>query len=272
MTKRQRALPRRDDFDWEQPRAKRLFAFLEEHKQWNKDFQAREFTHCLAGCANERERLIRFLHWNVNTQSSPDMDALCQFWQTLHGATAKETASLEAFTNFLARNVKGSAATQADASPKNQLPGKWEALFTCLRAQPGWGVKTTALLVKGVIQLHRGPAPLHFWPDATPSTAPLEGNKPYLPVDQVILRIFKELGHPCPREDNINKALRERYSAEEMLIWDDLWFWGFFTQRGGGLDRELGWNPGKFWNQLSAPKEKEAELQLLAERFLGLLK
>lgn len=263
---------KRDDFDWEQPRVKQLYDFLQEHQQWNKDFQAREFKLCLAGCETKRDRLLRFLHWNVNTQSSPDMDALSQFWQTLHGATAEETASMGAFTTFLAGSVKGSTAPHANVSQKNQFASKWETLFTGLRSQPGWGVKTTALFVKGVIQLHRGPDQLHFWTDATPSKAPLEGDKPYLPVDQVILFIFKELGHPCPREDNINKALRARYSPEQMLVWDDLWFWGFFTQRGGGLERELGWNPGKFWNQTSAPKEKEAELQMLAGHFLSLLK
>lgn len=161
----------------------------------------------------------------------------------------------------------------------------WENLHEALRAHPGWGEKTSALFVKAAIQLHRGPASLQFWPDATQQAAPLQSFKPYLPVDRVILRIFRALKHPCPRFSNINKKLRVQHTGEEMLVWDDLWFWGFFTQKGKGKsdttgdesdegapdNSVLGWNPGKFWGLLSSPKEKESEVRRLSKRFLTLL-
>ena len=64
-----------------------------------------------------------------------------------------------------------------------------------------------------------------------------------------------------------------------MLIWDDLWYWGFFTQRSikttngevnSGYARQFGWNKDKFWAQFSSQKKDEQKIKVLAERFLDL--
>ena len=63
-----------------------------------------------------------------------------------------------------------------------------------------------------------------------------------------------------------------------MLIWDDLWFWGFITQRsapkshGGG--RTVGWNEGKYWSIPHAPRQPDdiAEIMRLSREFLAHLK
>lgn len=34
----------------------------------------------------------------------------------------------------------------------------------------------------------------------------------------------------------------------DIEVWDDLWFWGFVTQKGSGPDRKLQWNPNKYWS------------------------
>ena len=30
---------------------------------------------------------------------------------------------------------------------------------------------------------------------------------------------------------NVNKIIAENYSGKDIEVWDDLWFWGFITQR-----------------------------------------
>ena len=262
----------KDDFDWTQASVVKLFEFLQRNTKWNREFQEREYARCLAGCHSARERMTSFLHLNVSTQSSADMNDLLGFWKALHGAAPEQTASLKAFTAYLVDSSKGH--TKNGKSPftaREAETDDWAALFLALHARPGWGIKTTALFVKAAIRLHRGPQALHFWPDAWQGSAGSLQSKPYLPVDRVILHIFKTLGHPCPRVENINSGLRSRYSAEQMLTWDDLWFWGFFTQTGTDDERELGWNSGKFWSQLSSSKNDETQLRSLGETFIGLL-
>jgi hypothetical protein len=271
MTNKPNTERKKDNFDWQHARVAKLFAFLDQNTKWNREFQEHEYTRCLASCITERDRLVCFLHLNVSTQSGADMDKLKPFWESLHRATPEETSSLNAFSTYVAQQAEELPQKKGKALMPQPAIDEWEVLFSAVHSHPGWGVKTTALFVKASINLHRGPKALHFWSDASPEMAPLN-SKPYLPVDRVILRIFRELGHPCPSVDNINKGLRSRYTAEQMLTWDDLWFWGFFTQTGGGNDRSLGWNSGKFWSQLSSPKDREVELRALGEEFVQLLR
>lgn len=272
MTNKPKTERKKDNFDWEHARVKNLFAFLERNTKWNKEFQERDYRRCLASSTSDYERLVCFLHLNVSTQSDADMDELKPFWEALHRAAPEETSSLKSFTTYVAQQAKKAPQKKGKALIPQSATDEWGALFSAVHAHLGWGVKTTALFVKATINLHRGSKELHFWPDATPDMAPILESKLFLPVDRVILHIFRELGHPCPSVDNINKGLWNRYSAEQMLIWDDLWFWGFFTQTGGGNDRSLGWNSGKFWSQLSSPKDREAELRALGKEFVQLLR
>ncbi|MBI2727206.1 MAG: hypothetical protein HYX42_13260 [Polaromonas sp.] len=271
MTNKPKTERKKDDFDWKHARVENLFAFLDGNTKWNKEFQEREYTRSLAGCISGRDRLVCFLHLNVSTQSGADMDELKPFWEALHRATPEQTSSLKAFNRYLAQQAEEAARMKKKTWTPQPATDEWEALSRALNAHLGWGTKTTALFVKATIKLHRGPKALHFWPDATPEMAPLLKSKPFLPVDRVILCIFRKLGHTCPRFDNINSGLRREYTAEQMLTWDDLWFWGFFTQTGGGDERILGWNPGKFWSQLSSSKDDESELRALGDEFVQLV-
>jgi len=259
---------KKDNFDWQHERVRALFDFLDRNVKWNKEFQEREYSRCLAGCVSSRDRLIHFLHLNVNTQSSADMDNLKPFWEVLYGARVEEISTLKAFISHIEKMNRAEKARKAKVLAPDT--DEWGRLFNVLVAYPGWGVKTAALFVKATIKLHRGSSDMHFWPDATPKNAPLS-SRPFLPVDRVILQIFRSLGHSCPNIENINNRMRQEYSAEQMLTWDDLWFWGFFTQTGSGNDRIIGWNSGKFWNQLSSSKADEATLIELANEFVQLL-
>lgn len=266
-------------FDWKGDRIKALFKFLERNVEWNEAFQEREYARSLASCTSSRDRLVGFLHLNVSTQSGADMDELQPFWEALHAATDDQISTLTNFTQYLVQKV---TKEKKSLGTRDTPDGVWEALFVALNSHFGWGIKTTALFVKATIKLHRGPKALHFWPDATREAAPVMDSRLFLPVDRVITRIFEELGLPSPGVSSINNGLRDVYRGEAMLIWDDLWFWGFFTQkkvtvpastnRVKGTKRILVWNPAKFWSQLSSDKDRESELEVLGEEFLTLLK
>ena len=175
--------------------------------------------------------------------------------------------SLDAFTKHLQDN------TPSLRERKQKTYGRWDALFTALKAQPGWGEKTAALFVKTVIQVHRGPEKLHFWPDVEQQACVPASDKIFLPVDEVIKQIFKVLDFDkAINFNNINKALQDRYSPEDLLIWDDLWYWGFFTQVVRNKKRYLEWNTDKFWCMPSAPKSQEPEVTALGNQFIQILK
>lgn len=150
--------------------------------------------------------------------------------------------------------------------------GPWARLFNALAAQPGWGPKTSALFVKNAIEVHRGPEKLHFLQDASVAAAPLMSDLVRLPVDTVITYIFQIIGLKNANFQSVNKALLKDYSAEDFLVWDDLWYWGFFTQVTSGSaanrKRSLGWNSDKFWCQPAAPRGKEREIRRLGEEFI----
>ena len=73
--------------------------------------------------------------------------------------------------------------------------------------------------------------------------------------------------------DNINSVLQQSYSSEQMEIWDDLWFWGFITQFGSGLQREHIWNEQKYWALLETDKDKIVieKIQSKSLEFLSIL-
>ena len=114
-----------------------------------------------------------------------------------------------------------------------------------------------------------------------------------LPVDKVMVSIFKEI-HPERKEMSfsaINKKLSDMsYSAEEIEVWDDLWFWGYITQRireviqrankkleiRKRIDEveEIEWNENKYWALRDSDKnsKKVEEIKGKAEKFIKILK
>jgi hypothetical protein len=59
-----------------------------------------------------------------------------------------------------------------------------------------------------------------------------------------------------------------------MLIWDDLWFWGFITQKSqvGKVERTYESNPAKYWSIFTAPKDYASiqSIEALAKQFVVL--
>jgi len=238
-----------------------LFAFLRANHQWNSDFQQRELARHLTHCTSPNQRLQTLLHVAVTTQTKPRIGKLSRFWRALAQFSPSDEHTQEEFVAFLERE---GGTMRPDA-------GHWHRLYCALLSQPGWGRKTAALFVRTVVQLHRGRSTHHFWPDGAVATI-ADPDCIYLPVDKVIINIFAATGVVSrPDFDSVNKLLLASYDPEEMLVWDDLWFWGYFTQNAQGDTRTFGWNSDKFWCEPSAPKESEPQLKVLGEQFLSLI-
>lgn len=139
-------------------------------------------------------------------------------------------------------------------------------MFEALSRRKGWGPKTAALFIRNLAVIAASPELAdRFWPDIH-----MVNDEPIrLPVDAVIKAIFQHLrvsGNTAtlrPNDfDNINKYLLVtlQCTPAEMLIWDDLWFWGFITQRSeaGKTDRNHEWNEAKYWSIFATPKTKES--------------
>lgn len=241
--------------------SRRIFRFLLRNHAWNEKFQNQEYQRCLVHCESALERLKQLLYTTANTQPKPSLAKLGGLWRQLEAFAPEGTPSLATFTEYL----------EQIHHPLQEGVGPWNRLFHALTAQPGWGDKTSALFVKASISIHRGPPALHFLSDAKKAHAPLDHDTLYLPVDSVITHIFKQTGHiRSPTFSSINEFLLSHYSPEEMLIWDDLWYWGYFTQVVRDRTRVSEWNSDKFWGQRASPKAQEADVQRLGKRFISI--
>lgn len=142
-----------------------------------------------------------------------------------------------------------------------------------MKQQIGWGDKISALFAKTIFHLHNYeyPSELRIWDDA-PSD--LDKNDIfYLPVDVVIVTIFKEISPKNWNFNSINKIIKENYSGKDIEVWDDLWFWGFISQIGTGDGRNIGWNLNKYWANRETDKSPKMieEIKIKTEQFLRVL-
>jgi hypothetical protein len=215
----------------------------------------------LGGAGTPYERLCALLHSIVNTQSQPKLDGLAEYWKRLHNEyPGNQQPALQSFCTFLGVGGKPSLTN----------------LFKGLTAQDGWGDKTAALFVKNVINIHRSDAKhLYIFSDAKKFVRDISADEQiYVPVDAVIEHIFFP-GEPLTgrRFKRINEILHEFTGGdpEQMLIWDDLWFWGFITQKGDRKTRKIEWNASKFWVLRSHAKDDVATMKKLADCFVKLV-
>jgi len=236
----------------------KLYEFMLKNRQYNRVVQEGFYEDALVGKNGRYEKVISLLFQVVNTQSQPNIDKLASFFQKIY----REKDKLYSYTSFL--EVIGVKSDE----PKNYL-----SLFASLRKHEGWGDKTSALFVKCLYHIHCGDYHSRFmiWDDIPQIIC--DEDRIYLPVDVVIEHIFKEIGLPTVYGfKKINKYL-EHYRGMEIEVWDDLWFWGFVTQKGNGIDRVIGWNENKYWNLFHSEKspEKINEIKERAKEFIKIL-
>lgn len=220
-----------------------IFHFLNENRQFNHELQDRYYQSVILAYKEPTDKVVSLLYHIANTQSQPKIDNLANFFKNIF----QDLNDLKSMKNFIGK-----------INPNN--PVNFNSLYDGMKNQDGWGKKTSALFSKSIYHLHNGQYSnkLKIWNDV-PNTITTQDNF-YLPVDAVIIAIFKRLNNSRNWNfDNINSILKLKYCGEEIEIWDDLWFWGFITQNGSGDNRAFQWNENKYW----ALKESDKNIETI---------
>jgi len=235
-----------------------IYSFLKDNKAYNRDFQREYYNSLIKGAGPGREsKVISLLYSTVNTQSQPKIGPTARFFQEIYENHGNLT-SFKSLINWL--NGETSTSTT------------YLALYEGLIEKPGWGPKTSALFCKNIFNLHSGTYAkgLKIWKDA-PRKIKNE-DRLYLPVDSVIIYIFQEIGFENANFTSINDYLNCRYKGDKIVLWDDLWFWGFITQVVQNNSRIHGINMDKYWCVCTANKDRDhiAKIERKANEFMKL--
>jgi hypothetical protein len=221
-------------------RIEELFKFISSNRKYNKALQERYYRSIILPYKDEKEKIISLLYHIANTQSQPKIDKLAEFYKSI----ITEENSLKSFKEFVIKiNPNGES--------------NFESVYKGMLNQKGWGPKTSALISKSIFHLHNGQysEDLKIWNDVPKLID--ENDSFYLPVDAVIIAIFKKLDNSIKWDfDKINKTLETKYKGQQIEVWDDLWFWGFITQNGSGDNRVFEWNENKYWVLKESDKDK----------------
>lgn len=232
-----------------------IFYFLKSNREFNFQLQAEIFRSSLCVNNSKNPKVINLLYHVANTQSQPKLDLLADFYRLIY----ENIDSVGSFESFVKLLTGRSSFLYMD-------------LYTGLVNQKGWGKKTAALFTKTVFQAHTTHSKeFAFWSDA-----PKEINSDdeiLLPVDAVIIYIFKQLGMKNPNFSKVNKLLKLNYSGEDFEVWDDLWFWGFISQKVVNKNRVLEWNENKYWSLRSSLKDPIviSAVRTKTDQFIALL-
>lgn len=236
-----------------------IYSFLVANRVYNKGIQIAEYKSALLPYDNINNKVYSLLHSILNSQSQLKMDKSVLFFKQI----SLNEIDIKTMGNFIKCLNNGWP-----------LPVNFRNLFNALQQQPSWGEKTAALFVKAIYQTHIGYANgLSFWGDVP--TEIDKGDEIYLPVDAVIYFIFETLGNPCPKTfKDINDYIRAKAPNTDFEIWDDLWFWGFISQKTKNKVRVNGFNEAKYWNILHSPKDSNTieDIKVLSNEFIKLIK
>lgn len=235
-----------------------IYSFLSDNRAYNMHIQIGAYKLAMMAYENTPDKVYSLLYATLNTQSQVNMDNSASFFKLI----IENPEKLNSFAGFI-EVIGGNAETPRDFKSLHQL----------LKSKSSWGDKTAALFVKAIYQTHIGYAKeLRFWEDCP--TIIENDDEIYLPVDAVINFIFLQLGNPCKNNfKQINAYLKDQIKDSDFEIWDDLWFWGFITQKSSGGKRILAFNEAKYWNLLHAPKDNKTieKTKILAKQFIELI-
>lgn len=236
----------------------KIFSFLEENREFNFNLQSKFYNSIVSSNKSKSENIISLLYYTANTQSQPKIDKLANFYRKIY----ENIDSLSSFDKFVKLINK-----------KQISRSNFRNLFDGLRSQDGWGDKTAALFCKSIFHLHNGKYSDHLkiWEDSPTNID--EDDKLYLPVDTVIISIFSKIDETKNNFNKINDLIGHKYTGNKIEIWDDLWFWGFITQKVSKNNREFGWNENKYWSLVNSEKnpDKISIIKEKAENFLNIV-
>jgi len=229
---------------------------------YNKQIQLGFIETWIGDINLDLQRKVLNLLFNVlNTQSQLNIENAALFFKKIN----KDNNHHTSFLNFCKCISEDRDLNKSDIN--------FEFAFKILEKQKGWGPKTAALFLKVIFEIHNGRfKEFGFWEDVPEMK---NNDKLYLPVDQVIAYIFKEIFNKTLSFTQINSILSENYKGEEILIWDDLWFWGYISQNSQGNERKVTeFNSAKYWTLLNSPKDEKTinEISKQVLQFLNILK
>ena len=237
-----------------------IFDFLKYNRIYNYKVQEKSYQTFLTPHKTIEDKVYSLLFHIANTQSQPKIDNLANFYQKINGSIEQ----LNSFKNFIDL-----------IKPHNDITYNYDGLYKSMMEQNGWGKKTAALFTKTIYHLHNGNYKSEFklWNDIPNKI--IDTDDFYLPVDAVIISVFSKIAPETNWNfEKINAELKKHYKPNDIEIWDDLWFWGFITQKGSGTDRDFEWNNNKYWALLETDKDSESIkiIKTKANQFLDILK
>lgn len=248
----------------------RIFAFLKDNEGYNRKVQFASHQEWLLPYQGDRYKLLKSLLQHIwNTQSQTKMDVVFETWNRLHEnrvlfGAIQTTADLAAAVSNLVPPDARSKGTITDTQPLDRI---WRDL----KATPGFGDKTAALFVKSIVDTHTHPEYTHLRFLTDFSIA--EDDLVRIPVDKVIIAVFERVTGKSLNFVTINDLIFDEfgYKAYHASTWDELWFWGFITQKTDENGRHVTLNEPKFWSILGAPWQDWSTIEPLAKQFMQLL-
>lgn len=268
---------------------RKIFEFLKENRCYNRELQTKCYIADISPykVTDASGRALSLLYRVVNTQSGPNMDEVSKTFRILD----KDLKCLDSFNSFV-NHISKNEHKKKPPKKIRKMHGRYDSLYHGMKDLPGWGEKTAALFVKSIYHMHHKDynktENLKIWSD-TPEKID-DGDIFRLPVDKVVVSIFEEIDQERKTMSfsAINKTLNDMsYSAEEIEVWDDLWFWGYITQKIEVIQRankkqdkkriakrEIKWNKNKYWALRDSDKnsKKIDVIEKKAEKFIEILK
>ena len=246
----------------------KIYSFLKSNREYNEKTQHMAYAASLRPWGDKYGRISSLLHAIFQTQAKPSLNKSSKTWQALFENRQAFNAvqnPAELLTALLKLKQKhGNQAENAGAKT-------FDKMWCVLKDIPGFGKKTAALFIKAIIDVHTLEVnrELRFLNDFRVDNDDFVR----VPVDAVILYIFKCVTGKTLDFVTINELIFKVAGRDnaEATIWDDLWFWGFITQHGGGAKRKLEVNEAKFWTILGSPKDKWGEIEKKSEEFIQIL-
>ena len=252
-----------------------IFKFLQRNRDFNEHVQHCAHRQDVLPWLDTGSKLRSLLYSKANTQSAPKLDLLAQVWEKLHIHRAVFDKVQTVGELVEALWLIGSSDLAVETRFAN-LP-VFEEMWLALRSVAGFGEKTAALFVKSIVEIHtlERNRELRFLQDFIIDPHDTVN----VPVDKVILHIFSEIGMKSPNFTKINAAIRKSglICKERPTLWDDLWFWGFITQKGDRQTaqqtpiRRTMMNAPKFWSILGAPADQLPEVTAAAATFITIV-
>lgn len=242
-----------------------IFEFLLRNRRFNELVQHAAYRQDVLPWPDTGSKLRFMLHSKQATQSQPDLDKQFSTWKRLeqHYADFECVRTADDLAKAL-------WAIAADGKTKPAGETKtFDDMWTALDAADCFGAKTAALFVKSIIDIHTLEInrDLRFLDDFQLDPSDVVR----LPVDSVIIHIFKEIGG-ASNFTKINDQiwLSGLSSTQWPTLWDDLWFWGFITQRKKNAQRVTALNEAKFISILGAPWDLWPEVESSAIEFINI--